>query len=129
MQAGIKTSPYAQWLAYCENGELAYQFCPDDGQAVFYPRVIAPGSGSTNLEWRISAGQGTVYASTAVMQRDEEPYNVAVIQLDEGFRMLSTVEGIDARDVQIGLRVMVRFRRANCDGAPYPVFHPTGVAA
>lgn len=128
MESNIEVSPYEQWLAYCRKEQLAYQLCVDDGQVVYYPRVLAPGSGSTNLKWRISAGHGTVYATTAVMQKDAAPYNVAIIQMDEGFRMLSTVEGLDARDVRIGARVTVKFRCDEPDGEAYPVFHLAGAA-
>lgn len=89
------TSPLATYTAHCERGELAYQVCTDDGHAVFFPRVIAPGSGSPNLEWRTSKGLGTVYATTVVFNRDAPPHNVALIDIDEGFRMMSRVEHID----------------------------------
>ncbi len=89
------TSPLATYTAHCERGELAYQVCTDDGRAVFFPRVIAPGSGSPNLEWRTSKGLGTVYATTVVFNRDAPPHNVALIDIDEGFRMMSRVEDID----------------------------------
>ena len=45
-------------------GELAYQWSPEANRAVFYPRVVCPYSGSDRLEWRVSTGLGTVYATT-----------------------------------------------------------------
>jgi uncharacterized OB-fold protein len=56
-----KDSPLALYQAHLEAGELAYQWSPEAGKAVFYPRVICPYSGSSRLEWRVSAGLGTVY--------------------------------------------------------------------
>ena len=47
-------------------GELAYQFSPEAGRAVFYPRVLCPFTGSAKLEWRVSKGLGTVYSTTVV---------------------------------------------------------------
>jgi uncharacterized OB-fold protein len=103
---------------------LAYQYCPDDDSVVFYPRLVSPKSGSTNLEWRISNGLGTVYATTSVYRtREQPPHNVAIIEVDEGFRMMSRVEDIPTGDVKIGMRVSVRMHRDEKDQV-YPVFVP-----
>jgi uncharacterized OB-fold protein len=120
----MKQSPYGTFLEHCKKGELAYQFSTDDGKAVFYPRVAAPGSGSTRLEWRVSKGLGTVYSTTVVYYKDDKPLNVALIDLDEGFRMMSRVEDIDALDVKIGMRVKVRIHPGDEKQPPYPVFAP-----
>ena len=117
-------SPLAAYQEYLKRGVLAYQFCPDDGTAIFYPRLVSPVSGSTNLEWRISKGLGTVHAVTTVHRRDEEPYNVSIIELDEGYRMMSRVEGVAPKDVKIGMRVRMRMNRQN-ENEPYPVFVPS----
>ena len=88
-------------------GELAYQVAPD-GTAVFPPRLVQPGTGDT-LEWKISAGAGTVYAATVGRKRDAEPRSLVLVDLDEGFRMMSRVEGVAPEEVTIGQRVQVRF--------------------
>ena len=72
-------SPLNTYLAHLEKGELAYQFSPAAGKAVFYPRVLCPFTGSDKLEWRISKGLGTVYSTTVVHPTKGEPYNVALI--------------------------------------------------
>src|SRR5688500_17484636 len=102
-------SPRERFEEHCRRGELAYQWDAAAGRAVFYPRN-APG-----LEWRVSAGAGAVYSLTWVHPRDGEPYNVALIDLDEGFRMMSRVR---AEAVAIGARVQIAFE----DGVP--VFDP-----
>jgi uncharacterized OB-fold protein len=124
MQDLMQQSPYGTFLEHCRKGELAYQVCADDGKAVFYPRVVAPGSGSTNLEWRVSKGLGTVYSTTVVYYKDEKPLNVALIDLDEGFRMMSRVEDSDPLEVKIGMRVKVRIHPGDEKQPPYPVFSP-----
>ncbi len=111
-------SPNATYAAHCARGELAYQVDTSTGAAVFYPRVIAPGTGAA-LEWRISKGLGTVHATTVVHTKGQPPHNVALIDLDEGFRMMSRVEGIDPMAVRIGMRVRVRMHPGE---PPYPVF-------
>jgi len=121
-----KESPYGTFLAHVKKGELAYQVDPD-GKAVFYPRAVAPSSGA-GLQWRVSKGLGTVYATTVVHSKGENPYNVAMIDLDEGFRMMSRVEDLDPMQVKIGMRVKVRMHPGDEKQPPYPVFTPAGGA-
>jgi hypothetical protein len=124
MQDLITQSPYGVFLMHCRKGELAYQVSASDGKAVFYPRVAAPGTGHTDLEWRVSKGLGTVYATTVVYYKNEPPLNVALIDVDEGFRMMSRVEGIDPMQVRIGMRVKVKMLPGDEKQPPYPVFTP-----
>jgi uncharacterized protein len=95
-------SPGDVFAEHCARGQLAYQV-DVDGTAVFYPRV-GP------YEWRVSEGVGTVYSTTIVRRRGEEPRDVSLIDVDEGFRMMSTVRG----GGRIGMRVRVAFD----DGVP-----------
>jgi uncharacterized OB-fold protein len=121
----LKTnSPLNTYYEYCRKGQLAYQVCTDDGSPVFFPRVVAPKTGSPNLAWRVSQGLGTVYATTVVYYKNEPPLNVALIDLDEGFRMMSRVEDIDPMEVKIGMRVKLRMHPGDEKQPPYPVFVP-----
>ena len=126
MDQKLETSPYGKFVEHCKKGELAYQYSCDDGKPVFFPRVVAPVSGSTNLEWRVSKGLGSVYATTVVHMRDTAPYNVALVDVDEGFRMMSRVEDVDPMAVKIGMRVQVRMHPGDDKQPPYPVFVPAG---
>jgi uncharacterized OB-fold protein len=72
----------------------------------------------------VSKGLGTVYSTTAIHYKGEPPLNVAMIDLDEGFRMMSRVEDIDAMQVTIGMRVKFRVHPGNDKQAPCPVFTP-----
>ena len=89
-------------------GEIIYQACGDCGHVAFYPRLICPECGSTNVEFRPSAGKGEVYTRTVVHSRNRDPYNVVLIDMDEGFRIMSTVEDAPNDDVQIGMRVELK---------------------
>jgi uncharacterized OB-fold protein len=120
----IAESPLAVYQRHLERGELAYQWSSEAGKPVFYPRVVCPHTGSDRLEWRISAGLGTVYATTVTHPREGAPYNVALIDIDEGFRLMSRVEDIAPAAVRIGLRVRFRVHRPVGDDPPYPVFVP-----
>ena len=71
---------------------------------------------------RPSSGRGVIYATTAVYRRDADPYNVVLVDLEEGFRMMSRVEGVPAERVEIGMRVAFRVDREGDD--PILVFVP-----
>jgi uncharacterized OB-fold protein len=121
-------SPLAAYLQHLEKGELAYQFSPSSNQVVFYPRLICPNTGADDLEWRISAGFGAVHATTVVHPQQGAPYNVALIDVDEGFRLMSRVEDIEPAQVKIGQRVKFRVHPAEGEEPPYPVFTPAEAA-
>lgn len=118
-------SPYGIFSKHCEQGQLAYQVGVNSGRPVFYPRTIAPVTGE-QLEWRISTGLGTVYATTACHKAGQTPWNIALIDLDEGFRMMSRVVDVDATQVRIGQRVKVRFDNVAEGQPPLPVFELVG---
>ena len=117
-------SPLKTYQDHLARGELAYQFSREAGRAVFYPRVLCPFTGSDKLEWRVSKGLGTVYATTVVYPAEGKPFNVALVDCDEGFRLMSRVEDIAPDQVRIGQRVRFRTHRAEGDEDPYPVFTP-----
>lgn len=120
----VSRSPLAVFRDYLSQGQLAYQHDAATGEPVFYPRVIGPGSGNPDLTWRISGGLGTVHAVTVISPRGEPPYNVALIDMDEGFRLMSRVEGVPAESVRIGMRVRARVHHPADGQPPYPVFDP-----
>jgi uncharacterized protein len=120
----IAQSPLAVYQEHLDKGELAYQWSPAAHRAVFYPRVVCPFTGSDRLEWRVSAGLGTVYATTVTHPREGAPYNVALIDVDEGFRLMSRVEGVPPEAVAIGMRVRFRVHRPGGGEPPCPVFVP-----
>jgi hypothetical protein len=122
-------SPAATVAAAWRAGRLAFQRTAD-GRAIWPPRIAAPGTGGP-LTWHDSTGVGTVYATTALHARDAPPRNVALIDLDEGLRIMSRVEGLAGDAVPIGLRVRARFTDPDPEtGERLPVFEPlTGGAA
>ena len=120
----LETSPLNTYLAHLERGQLAYQWSVPAGRAVFYPRLLSPSTGSDQLEWRVSKGLGTVYSTTVVYPQQGAPYNVALIDCDEGFRLMSRVEDIAPEQVRIGMRVQFRTHRPGGEEPPMPVFLP-----
>lgn len=118
-------APRAAFDEGLARGELRYQWCPGCAAPVFYPRTLCPGCGDTALQWRTSRGTGTVYSTTTVARRDADGYNVALVDVDEGFRMMSTVLG-DPDGVGIGDRV--RLEIVERDGQAVAAFRAGGEA-
>jgi uncharacterized OB-fold protein len=115
--------PDAEYRAGLAAGELRYQRCADCDRAVFYPRVVCPNCGGVELPFRVSSGLGTVYSTTTIRQRNDPSYTVSMVDMAEGFRILSTVQDMDPDAVAIGLAVRVAFD-TDADGQPRVVFVP-----
>ncbi|MEM1297655.1 MAG: OB-fold domain-containing protein [Pseudomonadota bacterium] len=110
--------PEAQFRAYLAEGKFMIQRSASTGVYVFYPRAFVPGTGETDLEWVEASGEGVVYSSTANRRSPEKggTFNVALIDLAEGPRMMSRVVGVDPTEVQIGQKVRAKIEDLN--GAP-----------
>lgn len=117
-----------------KQGELRYQRCAACDDVVFYPRQHCPVCGGDDLEWLVSKGEGTVYTFSVVRQNrmpgfiDLGAYSVAYVDLDEGFRMMSGVVGVEnpTTDIAIGQRVRVEFEEQEEGEYPIPLFRPIG---
>ncbi|MGF1502831.1 MAG: Zn-ribbon domain-containing OB-fold protein [Paracoccaceae bacterium] len=116
--------PEARFRAFLAEGRFMIQRSASTGAFVFYPRVAVPGSGATDLDWVEASGLGTVHATTVTRQRPEKggDYNIALVDLDEGPRMMARVDGLPPEEVRIGLRVRARIGEAG--GIPAVVFIP-----
>lgn len=126
MMEKVTVSPLETYRAHLVKHQLAYQFSPAAGKAVFFPRLVCPFTGSTALEWRVSQGKGVVHATTVVFPRDGAPYNVALVELGEGFRMMSRVEGQAPDSVFVGQPVRVAFVVEEGQSVPLAVFVADG---
>lgn len=101
--------PDAEFQAFLKQGQFMLQRSRSSQRCFFYPRVLEPHTGSTDLEWVAASGLGTVYSATVIRPKPPaQPYNVALVDLDEGPRMMSRIEGMPAQEVGIGLRVKAR---------------------
>jgi uncharacterized OB-fold protein len=104
--------------------ELIVQRCAACGAHQFYPRPFCLVCQSDDISWVPVAGAGTVYAQTTVhIQISPEfdpPYTAALIDLDEGPRLLTNIV---AGETRIGDRVRVA-RREREGAPPLPVFSP-----
>ena len=90
-----------------ENGRFLIQRSRSSGEYVFYPRAVAPGTGTDDLEWVQPSGHGVVYSTTCVLASKTNPatYNIAIVELAEGPRLLTRVINIAPETVMIGMPV------------------------
>jgi uncharacterized OB-fold protein len=121
------SAPY--WEAARE-GRLDIPLCGDCGKHHFYPRAICPYCHSDNLKFDTVSGRGVVHTFTIARRpagpafADDVPYVVALIELEEGPRMMSRIQTDDPETVQIGARVEVTFVKAT-DEITFPYFKMT----
>ena len=114
------------WNATRE-GRLLLPWCTECARPVWYPREVCPRCLGSTLEWRESQGRGVVYACTvehkAQTQALAAPYVVALVELDEGVRLLSNVVGRPPERIAVGDRVRVTWEPLS-DGRRLPLFEP-----
>lgn len=116
----------AYWDAARER-RLVIRKCNACGEVHFMPRHLCPHCWSDRLEWVVANGQGEVHSFTIIRRASDPafaskvPYAVALIELDEGVRMMSNIVGEDALSVKIGDRVTVTFEDRG-EGALIPQF-------
>ncbi len=117
------TQPDLEYQQFLQQGKFMIQRSRGSGNYVFFPRVAEPGTGALDLEWVPASGKGEVYSVTVISPKPPAaPYNVALVTLDEGPRMMTRVEGLPAADVKIGMRVQARIHVD--DNSRYIVFDP-----
>ncbi|GHO96035.1 hypothetical protein KSF_060830 [Reticulibacter mediterranei] len=107
--------PYWEGLAL---GELRIQRCDACSHHVFYPRAICPHCSSERLSWITATGKGTIYSYTVAHQAfgpfaDEVPFVVAIVELEEGVRMMTRIVDAPPERVHIGATVHVTFAAIN----------------
>lgn len=113
-----ETAPF--WSG-AKAGKLVLPHCAACDQAIWYPKAFCGACGSLAVDWRQATGEGTLYSFSEV-HRGEGPYRetgsfvLALVDLDEGVRVLTNMVDVDPGDLSIGQRVRA-------------VFHDAGYAA
>ncbi|MGI9060415.1 MAG: Zn-ribbon domain-containing OB-fold protein [Ktedonobacteraceae bacterium] len=113
----------------CRSGILRLQYCDQCQQHQFYPRLYCMHCGFDKLSWVTASGRGVIYSYTIIHQNkspefvQDTPYNVAIIQLAEGPRMVSNIVGISLEDLRIDLPVKIVFDPVT-DTISIPRFEP-----
>lgn len=118
----------------CQEGKLLLQRCVPCGHWRYPPRPGCPHCGAPESEWVRAGGQGFVYSwfivhhPTHPSVRDKVPYNVVLVELDEGPRIVSQLVDVDFSEIHEGLRVQVTFHKL-ASGFVLPWFRPQAEGA
>ncbi len=120
----------AFWDATKEH-KLTYGQCLGCSNIVFFPRAHCPACGGRDIATKESRGEGTVYTYSVVRLNRHPafaplgPYAVAYVDLDEGFRMMTNIVGVEdpTKDIKIGQRVKVQWEDQST-GISLPMFAP-----
>jgi hypothetical protein len=116
------------WEA-CRRHEFVLQRCRACSTVRHYPRALCPACLSADTEWLRASGRATVYSFTVMHQnqapgfRDRLPYVLAVVELDEGIRILTNIVECPVESVRIGMPVEVVFEDLS-DEVALPQFRP-----
>lgn len=116
-----------QWWDALKERRLTFQLCDACNASVFYPREVCPQCLSSRLKWKTSSGKGTVYSFTRVHRGPpapglKAPYVVALVELEEGFRMLAPLTGAGTDAVSVGSPVEFTVMDIPDDETRYPRF-------
>ncbi len=115
------------WWDRINEGELPIQRCKECGTLRHPPRPMCWKCQS--LEWELidSSGKGTVYSYVVVHKPPfpgyEYPLLVAIVELEEGTRIVSNLAGIEPEDVKIGMAVQVSIEDVD-ETLKLPLFRP-----
>lgn len=121
-----ETAPYWEGTAL---GELRLQRCRACATAFFYPRTSCPRCGTTDVVWERASGRGRLHTyvishRAAPGYEDEVPYAIAVVELDEGPRMMSNIVGIDNTPESLVLDMALQVEFQARGEVSVPVFRP-----
>ncbi|GIW40528.1 MAG: DNA-binding protein [Candidatus Binatia bacterium] len=120
------SAPY--WEA-ARREELRLQKCQDCGHVRFPPSLLCPRCLSERAEWVRTSGRGTVYSFIVVHRpqhpafQPDAPYNVAIVELEEGPRLHTNLVEVENSEIEIGMPVEVVFEKVN-DEVTLPKFRP-----
>ncbi len=102
------------WKA-AKRHELYLQRCKSCGNVIYFPRIVCPRCMSDEIEWFRASGRGTLYSYTIIRQaadprfEQDVPYVYAIIELEEGVRMISNLVNVKFEKIRIGMNVKVLF--------------------
>lgn len=121
----LASAPY--WAATARH-ELLYQSCDRCGTIAQRPTTVCGGCLQRSMTWRPSAGLGSLYSWTIVHRPQHPtfvvPYAPAIVAVDEGFHLVTSIIGCSPEDLAAGLRLVVEFHPAS-DEIVLPYFRPT----
>ena len=119
----------APFWAAAQEGSLLLQRCTRTGAFQFYPRPVSIATGGRELEWVAASGRGTVYSFTITHRsplpaKGIRPYIVALVDLEEGVRLMVNLVDCPPEAVCIGMAVSLAWVKAG--EMNFPAFAPAG---
>jgi uncharacterized OB-fold protein len=111
----------------CKDGKFLIRHCNACGRDHFYPRPFCPTCWSEAVAWKEASGRATLYTYSIVHVNDLPPfvecvpYVAAVVELDEGPRVMTNVEGVAFEDLRVDMPLVVEFKPIS-DDITIPVF-------
>lgn len=127
-QPNWETAPF--WEA-TRRGALVVQRCAQCGAHQFYPRALCTSCGAPDPAWVDASGRGRLHAWSVVHRapgpqfRERVPYVVALVDLDEGPRLMTHLVDADPEALRAELPVQVRFDGPSGE-IRVPLFVPAG---
>lgn len=118
----VPTSISAPFWDGLKDGRIMIQHCGACKKWTFYPRRHCSHCWSADIDFREVSGEGSLYAFTVARVptlpefAGPEPQLMAVVELDEGVRINTTLVGLSADDVEVGMRVKPVRARVSADG-------------
>lgn len=105
----------AEFYQFCKNHELRFQRCDDCLTWRHIPRDMCAKCGSLKWQWAQSSGKGTLFSWTTATQpmmsqfAESVPYSPAIVELEEGVRMVTWLVGVKPEELQLGMPLQVAF--------------------
>lgn len=129
----VPTPETAEYWSAAARGELRLPYCATCQSFVFYPRAACPTCWSTDLTWTTMSGRGRLHSYlishvAAPGFEDDLPYAIAIVELDEGPRLMSSIRGVPQtpEGLVLDMPLVVDFEPRG--DQVLPVFRPSGGA-
>ncbi len=126
-QPNVVTAPF--WSA-CADHRFTFQQCRACGRKQFPPRIACTACHASEFDWTDASGRGTIYSFTIVHRaplesfKDDVPYVIAIVELEEGVRAMMNLRDVDPASVRIGMKVEIFFEPTTADAPPLPQARP-----
>lgn len=117
------------WWEAARQGRLLLRHCGDCGAVTYYPRPFCPRCWSENVDWQEACGRGTLYSWSVIYSndqppfRDRVPYVAAMVDLEEGPRMMTNVVDCEFDRLRVDMALRLEFLEISEDYS-IPVFAP-----
>jgi uncharacterized OB-fold protein len=122
----LETQPF--WDG-CKEGRFLIRHCNACGEDHFYPRPFCPTCWSDDVAWKEASGRATLYTFSIVHQNDlppfgeRVPYVAAIVDLEEGPRVMTNIEGVEHDALRIGMPLVVDYKPIS-DDLTIAIFRP-----